>query len=47
MLKILSPDPFTDGRLGNGALAVLPVGLVCRHEMSSVLIYCRERPTRL
>lgn len=46
VLKIFSADPFTDGRLGIGALAVLPVGLVCRHGMSSALIYYQERPMR-
>lgn len=46
MLKVFSPDPFTDGRLGNGVPAVLPVGLDCRHEMSSALIYCQERLMR-
>lgn len=46
VLKVFSPDPFTDGRLGNGAPAVLPVGLDCRHEMSSVLTYYQEKLTR-
>jgi len=46
VLKVFSPDPFTDGRLENGAPAVSPVELDCRHVMSSVLIYYQERLTR-
>lgn len=45
-LRFFSLDPFTDGRLGNGAPAVLLVGLDCRHGMSSVLICYQEKLMR-